>query len=169
MASDLQHLFAAVLKTRRVFMPLITDLETNPIPVGVFKRLVIDQRRRDWHNALSIFADALEEQGKEALARAYRYARSKDLWPFTRTHYTNLSLTPFRSKGRLIYDWDVEGRKLEPLNGFAPSYAWLPVRLYNLIKRLPDRRYGGVSRAFVLLARGLQAWKRADGPIEEGK
>lgn len=88
-----------------------------------------------------VLSDAIKEQGNEKLGESYRWAAVRKKWPFTRTLFNT---------GETIYDWDAEGRDVP-----VPDSARLPRAMYDAIKRMPDKKYGGVNDAFVLLSKVL--------------
>ncbi len=118
-----------------------------------------------------VLSDALEEEGHLELAQAYRWAAERGMWPFQRREY------PWVNDAPLVWDWDVVDRQWPERPPGVPDCAKLPRKLYQAIKRLPNRRYGTVHDAFVLLGRGLDAlgpvvtlpssqgaWTREDKP-----
>jgi hypothetical protein len=94
-----------------------------------------------------VFADALEDDLEEIeLAAAYRWAAHNGKWPFRRRRS---KLLPDHLT---VYDWDRIGRANK-----SPETARIPRPLFDCICSMPDdtKRYGGINRAFVLLARAL--------------
>lgn len=110
-------------------------------------------------NTMKVLADALEDAGHPEVACAYRWAADRGRWPFKRygkgtdglTHFSRTDLRP-----RQVYDWNVVLTVDNPLTRKVPEAAWLEKHLVRVIKNLSGRRYGGVHRAFILLARALE-------------
>lgn len=113
------------------------------------------EQRKD---AMLILADLIEEQEQDAqTAIAYRWAAEQGLWPFERASLHGGKDDPAVPK---VFDWDGEHRK--SINGtgkyggtIVPDHARLPMELYDAMRHLPDRAYGEVHQAFVLLGRVL--------------
>lgn len=114
-------------------------------------------------DALFDLADAFDEVGeygrdKEVLAlgSAYRFAAKHKLWPFKKP-CSHLGFKPLRKNyvngARFVYDWDVVGRVTIP--EVVPEHARLPKPVYYSMLDLPDKKYGGINKAFILLARSL--------------
>ncbi len=104
---------------------------------------------------MQVFADVLTDCGMDDLAYAYRWAAERGRWPFVRTERDS---NPPWNDTRKVYDWSRQHW------GSVPEACRLPVPLYRIIKfKLKEKRYGGVNRAFVLLARGL-LWLEQNGP-----
>lgn len=114
-------------------------------------------------DALFDLADAFDEVGeygrdKEVLAlgSAYRFAARHKLWPFKKA-CGDMLFRPSRknniSGARFVYDWDVKGRTTIP--EAVPEHAKLPKPVYYAVLDLPDKKYGGINKAFILLARSL--------------
>lgn len=115
-------------------------------------------------DALFDLADSFDEVGEYgrdkdvlALGSAYRFAAKHNLWPFKKpcdnVSYYRPTRKNYVSGARFIYDWDVVGRATLP--GAVSDRARLPKPLYHAMVDLPDKRYGGVNKAFILLARSL--------------
>lgn len=117
----------------------------------VFRALLA--KPRDW-GAMLALADALEESGQDSLARAYRWASRRRRWPFA------CACRPSELGKRMLKVMDWERNRRE--RSAAPWHAKLPKYLFLAIVRVPrgERRYGGVHRAFVLLAQGLDQLDR---------
>lgn len=129
-------------------------------------------RPRDW-GAMLALADALEESGQDSLARAYRWASRRRRWPFARemrpSEFGVGFVTGWGKWMPRVMDWD-RNRKVRT---DVPWHAKLPKYLFRAIVLVPrgERRYGGVHRAFVLLAQGLDQLNRekaADAPAGGG-
>lgn len=106
-------------------------------------------------DVIQVFADLLEEAGHVDLAAAYRWAAEHDKWPCV-LHQVRYKGEPNSRRDRPVYDWDKEGREFP----FIPPTARLPKELYLAIHGIPNRKYGGVNRAFILLAGALKKVKR---------
>jgi hypothetical protein len=107
--------------------------------------------------AMLVYADALEDSGDDSLARAYRWAAKHGKWPFERRKLQ-------REGQGMAYDWDGEHRESVVSSGRVPAHALLPRHLYDGIRSLPDKTYGGVREAFVLLARVLTGADKEGDP-----
>lgn len=105
--------------------------------------------------------------GDSPLGNAYCWAAERGLWPFMRSmRKYNCCYQGVRCDRRVppeykVYDWDRVGRPLD-LKITLPESCKLPVEVYRAIVKLPNKRYGGVNRAFVLLSRVLDGCYEAD-------
>jgi uncharacterized protein (TIGR02996 family) len=110
-----------------------------------------------------VFADALDEVGSPGLAGAYRWAAGRGRWPFRRSArgpdgFSAHSRTDLRLWQ--VWDWNatLEARE-DPAGRVSPvpESAQLPPTLIRAIVGDRGRRYGGVNRAFLILARAIRA------------
>lgn len=96
------------------------------------------------------------DKGVMALGSAYRFAAKNNLWPFKKS-CEGIAYKPIRknyvSGARFIYDWDIVGRTIIP--EVVPERARLPKPVYHSMVDLLDKKYGGINKAFILLARSL--------------
>jgi hypothetical protein len=132
------------MSATRAVLRLFRELLRNPRDVGT----------------MSVLADALADAGHERVAHAYRWAATNKRWPFLRTGrgpdgLSNHSRRDLRE--RQVYDWNILiiDDSLRRFN--VPEEAQLDRELIQAIRKLKDRRYGGIHRAFVLLAHALEA------------
>lgn len=114
-------------------------------------------------DAMLAYSDSLEEAGYGALAQAYRWAAVRGKWPFVRLGSgVRGFLTVFSGDDtvRHVYDWNREITN-GPDPGI-PDHAQLPDVICAAIRSDKGRRYGGLHRAFVLLANALikTGWTR---------
>ncbi len=125
-----------------------------------------------------MFADMLEEHGHIDVAHAYRWAANFQVggeyaprWPFVRTDQGNPKYARFTrghhqwvsgTCNRVVCDWECEDIATRKPRG-VPVQAKLPVALFTHMRRpyrLPrSSHYGGVHRAFKLLAWALKELK----------
>ena len=98
-----------------------------------------------------VYADWLDEHGEPVLAAAYRWAGERGLHPFQR-HARKSPEGWGWDEGELVWDWDREGKMVD-----VPDTCRLPISVWRAIMRLPDRVYGTVDDAFMLLGRALAA------------
>lgn len=96
-----------------------------------------------------VLADALEDEGRDKLAAAYRWAAERGRWPFER-----LGRRKSQDEMNKVWDWDLESRE-----NAAPERSRLPRDLYDALRRLEKRKYSDVNQAFVLLANVLSGHK----------
>lgn len=109
---------------------------------------------------MKLLADALDDAGYPEVSHAYRWAADRGRWPFRRlgkgpdgfVHFNQIDLRP-----RLVYDWNVILPDDNPLAGKVPEGAWLEKPLVLAIREWKERRYGGVHRAFIILAHALRS------------
>jgi hypothetical protein len=93
----------------------------------------------DWAT-MNILADALEDEGELALARAFRWAAEHDRWPTK----DGLDWYGWWSKS----SWDYDS---------VPLAARLPDELYDVLRReTSGHPSGGVREAFVRLSKALE-------------
>jgi hypothetical protein len=125
---------------------------------AIFRRLVASLGDRP---TMCVLADALEDAGAPRLARAYRWAAEHGKWPFRRTcRKRSVGYVGFDRK---VYDWDRDYPAGPAVT--VPSSACLPRPIYRAVVDGPKgRRYGGIHRAFVLLANALEAAGHAAAP-----
>ncbi len=109
-----------------------------------------------------MFADMLEDRGAIDLAHAYRWAANfkvgeeyRPRWPFTR-HRWYIGKNVCKAKHYTIHDWGTEGRAVEPEASRLPSLLYK--RMLAPFRRAKATDYGGVNRAFVLLAKTLKGF-----------
>jgi hypothetical protein len=113
-------------------------------------------------------ADLLEEVDENDLAFAYRYAAKFGHWPFRRRILT--TLTPGKAVKHLdaenwgqfghreVWDWEADREFHKRTRSSVDPRSWLHRALYHAIRGIPleAKKYGGIHRAFVLLAQGLR-------------
>lgn len=128
--------------------------------MNLLQKLYASMLKQPCAATMLVFADALEERDHDAVAFAYRWAAHRGKWPMKRnaswrvqmygTHRTLRSEPKFWQ----CYDWDVYGRQYF-IN--VPESAMLTYTLWNAIKseKHAPNKYGGVHRAFKLLAEAL--------------
>jgi hypothetical protein len=126
---------------------------------SVFRSLV--KSPQDWA-LMMILADALEDVGAEDLAAAYRWAASRKKWPFQCTGHRFPGTGEY---GRKVYDWDSDS--LTRSNNNVLEHARLPHEMYKVMANphgLPgqSKKYGGIHRAFVLLARTMKVVQKTE-------
>jgi hypothetical protein len=115
----------------------------------IYRRLLDTPGDRD---AMLVLADALDDEGHDRLAAAYRWAAGRGKWPFRRfAAPTDVRREMCSEVGEAIYDWDSESR----VRNVAPADSKLPVELFERIRFMQFRRYGDVNQAFALLANAL--------------
>jgi len=108
-----------------------------------------------------VLADALEDDGKVELAEAYRWAAMRHKWPHRLTGqgpkglYVSKSLKADQTWH--LYDWTRWVPRKKRGSRHWEERSMLPKPLLGAIFRQNGRRYGGVHRAFMILARALQA------------
>lgn len=103
-------------------------------------------------------------EGGELLAEAYRWASKWGRCPFLRpAHSIELRGLDLDVRGNpfSVYDWESMDH-MPYLQRYIPHYAKLPAKLYQQIRVLPDRTYGGIREAYTLLGRGLVALNNAE-------
>lgn len=110
---------------------------------------------------MRVLSDALEEVGEMSLAEAYRWAADRTV----RDPGTDRGHWPFQHRGgkdKGCWDWyrDDDTRYDGPRDVEVNPACLLPWDVWKTICRLPDRRYGTVHDAFVLLARALAEIER---------
>jgi hypothetical protein len=103
--------------------------------------------------AMHIMADALDDVGACDVATAYRWAAENGMWPTIMHQRLHRGRPLGTGAYRKIYDWYVSGN-----GGSTPVTCQLPPKIYHAICAIPmeEKKYGGVHRAFVLLAMGLK-------------
>jgi hypothetical protein len=115
----------------------------------IYRRLLDTPGDRD---AMLVLADAMDDEGHDHLAAAYRWAAERGKWPFVRfASPSDVRREMCSERGKAIYDWDSESRRIN----VAPAESKLPVELFERIRFMQVRRYGDVNQAFVLLANAL--------------
>jgi hypothetical protein len=107
------------------------------------------------------YSDALEECGHGVLAAAYRWAADNGKWPFRR-YGRGVRGTMYGDDDtrRLVYDWNKSITNGPDPN--LPESCQLSLNLVLAVWDDKDRCYGGVHRAFVILANALvrKGWIR---------
>jgi hypothetical protein len=118
-------------------------------------------------------ADLLEEAGENDLALAYRYAAKFGYWPFRRRILTPTTLGKAarvldaenwgQFGHREVWDWEADREVHKRTRSSVDPRSWLHEALYHAIRGIPlaAKKYGGIHRAFVLLAQGLQICLKA--------
>lgn len=118
----------------------------------VFRRLL--KNHKDWPTML-VLADALEDLGtpnSKKLAVAYRWAARNEKWPMTR----DLRIKNQEHAGVDIWDWNRERTGRSPINTSWPEHTKLPALIHHTIREADNKKYGGIHRAFMLLANALE-------------
>lgn len=109
-------------------------------------------------DTMRVFADALDDDGRPQLAHAYRWAARNGKWPLRRLGRGPRGwlsgFNPGDTRVRRVYDWNREWEEESPR---VPRTAMLSGELIQAIMDNGERRYGGVNRAFIILARALEA------------
>lgn len=129
---------------------------------SLFRQLLLDswEIKQDMkYQTMLVLADALEDMGADDLADAYRWASHNRKWPDKRTQspkYGAVYSTPTIK----VYDWNSERTEESLYLVNTPKTSRLPKFLHRLICQSDDKKYGGIHRAFVLLAKALIEYKR---------